>query len=121
MKAQLPKLKLSKRFRFSTGSCVRIVFVIFPYLLIFTQSIAVMGYCITLIVLSVIAGNRGHTVWKSSVRETNFFAPGPSVAQPEVDKTEYSPYPAPAQGYQGAGNYSPYAAPAQGYRGAGNV
>ena len=65
-----------------------------------------MGYCITLIVLSVIAGNRGRTVWKSSVRETNFFTPGPSVAQPEVHKTElkYSPYAAPAQVYQGAGN-----------------
>jgi len=87
----------------------------------FLNWLMLMGYCITLIVLSVIAGNRGHTVWKSSVRETNFFAPGPSVAQPEVHKTEYSPYTAPAQGYQGAGNYSPYAAPTQGYRGAGNV
>jgi len=70
----------------------------------FLNWLMLMGYCITLIVLSVIAGNRGHTVWNSSVRETNFIAPGPGVTQSGVHKTEYSPYAAPAQGYQGARN-----------------
>jgi hypothetical protein len=74
----------------------------------FAQSTTVMGYCITLVVLSIIAGTRGHSVWNSSVKETDFFAPGAGTSQPQMDKsvemggTGYPPPAVPAQGYQGA-------------------
>jgi len=38
-----------------------------------------MGYCLLLLIFSIIGASRGHKVWTSSVKETNFLAPAPAI------------------------------------------
>jgi hypothetical protein len=41
----------------------------------FLAFFAILGYVFVLLVFTIIAHNRGHNVWTSSVKQTNFFAP----------------------------------------------
>jgi len=41
--------------------------------------IILMGYCLLLLIFSIIGASRGHKVWTSSVKETNFLAPAPAI------------------------------------------
>jgi hypothetical protein len=49
----------------------------------FLAFFALLGYSFVLLVFTIIAHNRGHNVWTSSVKQTNFFAP-PVNAPPDA-------------------------------------
>lgn len=51
-----------------------------------------MAYTIALFVFALIGANRGHRVWTSSVRDTNFLAPasgpGAGTSAPQFEKPD---------------------------------
>lgn len=72
----------------------------FPLSLL-NHSTIVLGYSITISVLSVIAGTRGNIVWTSSVKEANFFASAAVPGRGNVSylQTPQTPYSSPPQMY----------------------
>jgi hypothetical protein len=51
----------------------------------------ILAYVFTLLVFTLIAASRGHSVWTSSVKNTDFFARG--VVQPQLVPVMTAPYP----------------------------
>jgi hypothetical protein len=83
----------------------------------FLSFFSLLIYAFILLVFTMIAHNRGHAVWTSSVKETNFFAPG--IVPPEDAEKQAGGMPQQQQPYQYPPNFAPqqqgYAPPPQGF------